>query len=122
MPRDTGTGSDLGLLPGAGQEGHHPFAGQGDARRPRNSPSWLSLTPRSKATAELKSMILARNSRLMDIHGVGPVVAARILADVGDVARFADRNRFTCGPATHPSMLLRVSITGPVVAGGESAG
>lgn len=26
----------------------------------------------------------------MDLTGVGPVVAARILADVGDVARFAD--------------------------------
>lgn len=47
-----------------------------------------------KATAELKTIVLARGSRLMDIHGVGPVVAARILADVGDVNRFADRNRF----------------------------
>jgi transposase len=47
-----------------------------------------------RATAELKAMVLARDSRLMNIHGVGPVVAARILADVGDVARFADRNRF----------------------------
>ena len=45
-----------------------------------------------KATAELKAMVLARESRLMDIHGIGPVVAARILADVGDVSRFADRN------------------------------
>ena len=55
-----------------------------------------------KATAELKSMVLARNSRLMDIHGVGPVVAARILADVGDVARFADRNRFASWTGTAP--------------------
>ncbi len=47
-----------------------------------------------KATAELKTIVLARRSRLMDLHGVGPVVAARVLADVGDVARFADRNRF----------------------------
>jgi len=30
----------------------------------------------------------------MDLPGVGPVVAARILADVGDVALFTDRNRF----------------------------
>ncbi len=30
----------------------------------------------------------------MDLTRVGPVVAARILADVDDVARFADRNRF----------------------------
>jgi transposase len=55
-----------------------------------------------KATAELKTMVLARGSRLMDIHGVGPVVAARILADVGDVARFADRNRFASWTGTAP--------------------
>jgi transposase len=54
------------------------------------------------ATAELKAMVLARGSRLMNIHGVGPVVAARILADVGDVARFADRNRFASWTGTAP--------------------
>jgi len=55
-----------------------------------------------KATAELKAIVLARGSRLMDIHGVGPVVAARVLADVGDVARFADRNRFASWTGTAP--------------------
>ncbi len=55
-----------------------------------------------KATAELKTMVLARGSRLMDLHGVGPVVAARILADVGDVTRFADRNRFASWTGTAP--------------------
>jgi len=55
-----------------------------------------------KATAELKAMVLARNSRLMDISGVGPVVAARILADVGDISRFADRNRFASWTGTAP--------------------
>ncbi|HYJ66881.1 MAG TPA: IS110 family transposase [Nocardioidaceae bacterium] len=55
-----------------------------------------------KATAELKTMVLARQSRLMNIPGVGPVVAARILADVGDVARFADRNRFASWTGTAP--------------------
>jgi hypothetical protein len=38
----------------------------------------------------------------MDIDGVGAVVAARILADVGDVARFADRNRFASWTGTAP--------------------
>jgi transposase len=38
----------------------------------------------------------------MDIHGVGPVVAARTLADVGDVTRFADRNRFASWTGTAP--------------------
>ena len=53
-------------------------------------------------TKELKTMVLARQSSLMDLPGVGPVVAARILADVGDVARFADRNRFASWTGTAP--------------------
>ncbi len=55
-----------------------------------------------KAGAELKAIVLARGSRLMDLHGVGPVVAARVLADVGDVARFRDRNRFASAAGTAP--------------------
>ena len=55
-----------------------------------------------KATAELKAIVLARGSHLMDLHGVGPVVAARVLADVGDVSRFADRNRFASWTGTAP--------------------
>src|SRR5215217_7870896 len=55
-----------------------------------------------KSTAELKAIVLARGSRLMDIHGVGPVVAARVLADVGNVTRFADRNRFASWTGTAP--------------------
>ena len=47
-------------------------------------------------------MVLARGSHLMDLRGVGPVVAARVLADVGDVARFADRNRFASWTGTAP--------------------
>ena len=54
------------------------------------------------STKELKAMVLARGSRLMDLPGVGPVVAARILADVGDVSRFADRNRFASWTGTAP--------------------
>jgi transposase len=38
----------------------------------------------------------------MDIFGIGPVGAARILADVGDVARFADRNHFASWTGTAP--------------------
>ncbi len=59
-------------------------------------------TRMKKATAELKAMVLERDSRLMDLYGVGPVVAARILADVGDVARFPDRNRFASWTGTAP--------------------
>ena len=55
-----------------------------------------------KAKAELKAAVLARGSTLMEIFGVGPAGAARILADVGDVARFADRNRFASWTGTAP--------------------
>jgi transposase len=53
-------------------------------------------------TKELKAMVIARGSTLMDLPGIGPVVAARILADVGDVARFPDRNRFASWTGTAP--------------------
>jgi transposase len=54
-----------------------------------------------KIKAELKAAVVERGSGLMDIYGVGPAGAARVLADVGDVARFADRHRFASwtGPA-----------------------
>ena len=59
-------------------------------------------TKMKKATAELKTIVAARDSRLMSIYGIGPVVAARILADVGDVARFGNRNRFASWTGTAP--------------------
>ena len=60
-------------------------------------------------TKELKAMVQASGSTLMELPGVGPVVAARTLADVGDVARFTDRNRFASwtGTATHRSLQRR---------------
>ena len=53
-------------------------------------------------TRELKAMVLASGSTLMELPGVGPVVAARTLADTGDVARFTDRNRYASWTGTAP--------------------
>jgi transposase len=53
-------------------------------------------------TKELKAAVQARGSHLMDLHGIGPAGAARILADVGDVARFPDRNHFASWTGTAP--------------------
>ena len=39
---------------------------------------------------ELKAAVLASGSHLMDIHGIGPAGAARILADVGAGVIMAD--------------------------------
>ena len=60
----------------------------------------------TRLDAKLKAMeaaVTATGSRLMDIHGIGPAGAARILADVGDIARFPDRNHFASRPAPPPS-------------------
>jgi len=53
-------------------------------------------------TRELKTMIAATGSMLTDLPGVGDIVAARVLAEVGDVTRFADRNRFASWTGTAP--------------------
>src|SRR5215471_21150950 len=43
---------------------------------------------------ELAALMSERNSTLLNLPGIGPSGAARLLADVGDIHRFADRNRF----------------------------
>src|SRR5215467_7068304 len=52
--------------------------------------------------AELKAAVTASGSHLMDIHGIGPAGAARILADVADVARFPNRAHFASWTGTAP--------------------
>jgi transposase len=63
----------------------------------------VAIEKKTKAlTRELKEMVLATGSTLMELPGVGPIVAARTLADTGDVARFADRNRYASWTGTAP--------------------
>ncbi|MDP9317614.1 MAG: transposase [Actinomycetota bacterium] len=54
------------------------------------------------AEKDLKALVTARSSILMDLHGIGPSGAARLLADVGDIRRFADRDRFASWNGTAP--------------------
>jgi transposase len=54
------------------------------------------------ADKDLKALVLARGCTLMGLHGIGPAGAARLLADVGDIHRFADRNRFASWNGTAP--------------------
>jgi transposase len=53
-------------------------------------------------TRQLRQAVTAAGSGLMGLYGIGPAGAARVLADVGDVARFADRNRFASWTGTAP--------------------
>ena len=72
--------------------------------------------------AELKAAVQATGSHLMDIHGIGPAGAARILADVGDIARFPDRGHFASWNGTAPSMPPAGSTPGTGSPGPGTAG
>ena len=51
---------------------------------------------------ELTALVTARGSTLLEINGIGPSGAARLLADVGDIHRFADRDKFASWNGTAP--------------------
>jgi transposase len=51
---------------------------------------------------ELTGLVTARGSTLTGLHGIGPSGAARLLADVADVHRFASRDRFASRNGTAP--------------------
>jgi transposase len=51
---------------------------------------------------ELTELVAARGSTLMDLHGIGPSGAARLLADAGGIHRFASRDRFASWNGTAP--------------------
>ncbi|WP_228541592.1 transposase [Nocardia sp. XZ_19_369] len=54
------------------------------------------------ANKELRQLVAATGSTLMELPGIGPAGAARLLADVGDIRRFATRDRFASWNGTAP--------------------
>jgi transposase len=54
------------------------------------------------ADLELRELIDETGSTLLQLFGVGPSGAARLLGDVGDISRFADRGRFASWNGTAP--------------------
>jgi transposase len=58
---------------------------------------------RSKeADKELKELVAATGTTLMDLHGIGPSGAARLLVEVGNIRRFPDRAHFASWNGTAP--------------------
>jgi hypothetical protein len=51
---------------------------------------------------QLKELVAATGSRLMDLNGVGASGAARLLGDVGDIARFPTKAHFASWNGTAP--------------------
>jgi hypothetical protein len=54
------------------------------------------------ADKELRQLVTDRGCTLMDLHGIGASSAAWLLADVGDIHRFRDRDRFASWNGTAP--------------------
>jgi transposase len=54
------------------------------------------------ADKELKALVKATGTRLLDLHGIGPSGAARLLVEVGDITRFPDRGHFASWTGTAP--------------------
>ena len=54
------------------------------------------------ADQELKTLVAATGTSLLSLHGIGPSGAARLLVEVGDLARFPDRNHFASWTGTAP--------------------
>jgi transposase len=62
-----------------------------------------SLDAKIKAAdKELHQLITTTGSTLRDLHGIGPANAARLLGDVADITRFADKARFASWNGTAP--------------------
>ena len=54
------------------------------------------------AKQELTELVASTGSRLLELHGIGPSGAARLLGDVGDIRRFASRAHFASCNGTAP--------------------
>ncbi|HET8960713.1 IS110 family transposase [Nocardioides sp.] len=54
------------------------------------------------ADKELRELVAATGTTLLDLHGIGPTGAARLLVEVGDITRFPDRGHFASWNGTAP--------------------
>jgi transposase len=54
------------------------------------------------ADKELTELVKATGTGLLDLHGIGPSGAARLLVEVGDITRFPDRGHFASWTGTAP--------------------
>jgi len=54
------------------------------------------------ANKELTALVAATGTTLMDLNGIGPSGAARLLVEVGDITRFPDKNHFGSWTGTAP--------------------
>ncbi|SIM50036.1 IS110 family transposase [Micromonospora cremea] len=72
-----------------------------------------------EADKELTELVASTGTTLMNLHGIGPSGAARLLAEVGDITRFPNRPNSPPGTAPPPSTRPAASRSaiGPPAAG-----
>ncbi len=56
----------------------------------------------STSARQIAALVTASGTTLTSLFGVGPVIAGRILAELGDVARFATKDKFASYNGTAP--------------------
>jgi transposase len=54
------------------------------------------------AAAQISALVAATGTTLTSLFGIGPVIAGRILAETGDVSRFATKDKFASYNGTAP--------------------
>jgi transposase len=77
------------------------------------------------AKQELTELVASTGSRLLELHGIGPSGAARLLGDVGDILRFASRAHFASGtapPRSTPPPAITTATGSPAPGTGASTG
>jgi transposase len=52
--------------------------------------------------ASTKELVASTGTKLMELHGIGPSGAARLLVEVGDITRFPNRAHFASWNGTAP--------------------
>ncbi|NPC44012.1 IS110 family transposase [Nocardioides sp. zg-1230] len=57
---------------------------------------------KKEANKELTELVRATGTTLLDLHGIGPTGAARLLVEVGDITRFPNKSHFASWNGTAP--------------------
>lgn len=57
---------------------------------------------KKQANKELIALVKTTHTGLLDLHGIGPSGAARLLVEVGDITRFPDKSHFASWTGTAP--------------------
>ena len=58
------------------------------------------------ADKELRALVVATGTSLLELNGMGPSGAARLLVEVADITRFPDRDHFASWNGTAPDRRL----------------